>query len=197
MRNGSKKVLLVGLMLACLALITIFLFKYSYLGGSDGYLTFKQPALNTYPDHATEPDQAQDQTQTLTPDPNQSKPQPPDQPLPLDSDPRQDERPSEPNGIEPDEPEAFSEAIQEAKARKKWMDAKLEQYREQIDAEDLEDFESIIGKLDMDHAAALLDNPDAAEGEEQLKAYLHSMLTADEYNRAKELFFKYDYILLD
>jgi hypothetical protein len=49
----------------------------------------------------------------------------------------------------------------------------------------------------MDHAIALLDNPDAAEGEEQLKAYLHSMLTAAEYGRAKELFFQYNYILFE
>ena len=61
----------------------------------------------------------------------------------------------------------------------------------------MDDFRSIIGKLDMDHAIALLDNPDAAEGEEQLKAYLHSMLTAAEYGRAKELFFQYNYILFE
>ena len=48
----------------------------------------------------------------------------------------------------------------------------------------MDDFRSIIGKLDMDHAIALLDNPDAAEGENSLR-HLHSMLTATEYGRGR------------
>ena len=81
--------------------------------------------------------------------------------------------------------------------QEEWIEAKLEQYRDQIDEADVEDFRSIIGKLDMDHAIALLDNPDGQAGEEALKAYLRKTLTAEEYERAKELFFQYNYILFE
>jgi hypothetical protein len=92
--------------------------------------------------------------------------------------------------------EVFPDITDEQK-RQQWIEAKLEEYKDEIDEADVEDFRRIIGKLDMSHAISLLDNPDLAAGEAELKAYLHSVLTDSEYQRTKQLFAKYNHILFD
>ena len=59
----------------------------------------------------------------------------------------------------------------------------------------MKDFRSITGKLDMAYATGLLEDPGGEEGELRLKQYLRSNLSSYEYERAKELFFLYNYIL--
>ncbi len=94
-------------------------------------------------------------------------------------------------------PEEFIDIMRDETARQEWIEAKLEQYRDDIDDDDMEDFKNIIGKLDMTYAIDILDNPDTEKGEEELKEYLRLMLRPKEYNRARELFFRYDFILLE
>lgn len=90
------------------------------------------------------------------------------------------------------------EVIEEAVVGEQtWMEEKLSQYEDEIPEEDMRDFEKITGKIDMSHALGFLDNPGGEEGETQLKQYLRSNLSSQEYERTKELFFLYNYILLE
>lgn len=85
----------------------------------------------------------------------------------------------------------------ETLADNSWMEEKLRKYGDEIPEEDMRDFQSITGKLDMSYATSLLEDPGGEEGELRLKQYLRYKLSPHEYERAKELFFTYNYILLD
>lgn len=88
-------------------------------------------------------------------------------------------------------------AVKDGQERQDWVEAKLEEHKDEIDQRDMEDFRIITAKLDMDHVIGLLNNPNVQEGKAHLKDYLHSVLTKSEYGRAKELFFQYIYILFE
>ena len=85
----------------------------------------------------------------------------------------------------------------ETPADNSWMEEKLRKYGDEIPEEDMRDFQSITSKLDMSYATSLLEDPGGEEGELRLKQYLRYKLSSYEYERAKELFFLYNYILLD
>ena len=87
------------------------------------------------------------------------------------------------------------EELTEDSTDKDWMDEKLRKYGDDIPEEDMKDFRSITGKLDMAYATGLLEDPGGEEGELRLKQYLRSNLSSYEYERSKELFFLYNYIL--
>ncbi len=78
-----------------------------------------------------------------------------------------------------------------------WVEQKINENRDAIDDADLNDFRTIIGKLDMDYISKLSENLGTEEGELEFKGYLHSRLTDTEYSRSKELFIKYRDILFD
>ena len=78
-----------------------------------------------------------------------------------------------------------------------WVDQKIKEYEDQIDPADLEDFRTIIGKLDMGHVTEILEGGFTEENQNRLREYLLSRLTPDEYERAKELFITYSYLLFD
>lgn len=99
--------------------------------------------------------------------------------------------------VMPGDMEGLLEVEEAALAKDEWVAAKLEQFKDRINAGDVEDFKNIIGKLDMDYAIALFDNSDGEAIEDELKAYLRETLTPGEYERARELFFEYNYILFE
>ncbi|MDW7671874.1 MAG: hypothetical protein SCK57_02755 [Bacillota bacterium] len=78
-----------------------------------------------------------------------------------------------------------------------WVEAKIEENRDLIADEDLDDFRAIIGKLDMNHINDILERRVAQDVpmEDALRTYLRSRLNAAEYERAKELFVTYEHLL--
>lgn len=84
--------------------------------------------------------------------------------------------------------------VLEEESREDWVEAKIEEYRDEIAEGDIADFRHIIGKLDMNYAMGLLDKEN---GETHLKAYMRAKLTAQEYERSKELFLLYNYIIFE
>lgn len=212
MWHRDKKVGLFGLVLVCLAVTGFIMLWHTYQGDEDGYAAHRAAAppeeetgIIPHQDQTSIPEQSPQRSGTPYPEqpPHQDQTQIPDpENQPEDTNDQPEEtagQPEESTGEpeETEEPEELLETIKDVQTREEWIEAKLEQYSDQIDEADVEDFRSIIGKLDMDHAVALLDNPDGAQGEEQLKTYLRSTLTTEEYGRAKELFFQYNYILFE
>lgn len=75
-----------------------------------------------------------------------------------------------------------------------WVEEKIRKHRDEINDEDLEDFRRIYSKVDINFIQGLAKDGYTDEEFEQLKAYLRSTLRGD-YERAKELFFNYSYLL--
>lgn len=75
-----------------------------------------------------------------------------------------------------------------------WVEAKIRKHRDEIDDEDLDDFRRIYSKVDINFIQGLAKDGYTDEEFEQLKSYLRSTLGGD-YERAKELFFNYSYLL--
>lgn len=84
---------------------------------------------------------------------------------------------------------------EEFEAIQNWLERKIEEHKDEIDELDLKDFRAIITKLDQPYIKQLA--VDGFTGEEQgkLKAHLLERLTDSEYERGKELFRKYSYLL--
>lgn len=76
-----------------------------------------------------------------------------------------------------------------------WVEAKIAENLDRIADEDLDDFRTIIGKLDMDHINAILEGRIDPDIEDSLRTYLRSRLNGAEYERAKELFVTYEHLL--
>lgn len=75
-----------------------------------------------------------------------------------------------------------------------WVDRKIEEHRDEIDSDDLADFRRIYSSVDIGYIQGLMEDGLDDEETSQLKAYLRSTLRSD-YERAKELFYKYSYLL--
>ncbi len=75
-----------------------------------------------------------------------------------------------------------------------WVEAKIQRHRDEIDPGDLSDFRRIYPKVDQGYIESLAGDGYTEEEMNQIKAYLKSMLGGD-YERAKELFYKYSYLL--
>lgn len=75
-----------------------------------------------------------------------------------------------------------------------WVDRKIEEHRDEIDSDDLADFRRIYSSVDIGYIQGLMDGGLDDEETSQLKAYLRSTLGGD-YERAKELFYEYSYLL--
>lgn len=75
-----------------------------------------------------------------------------------------------------------------------WVDRKIEEHRDEIDSDDLADFRRIYSSVDIGYIQGLMEDGLDDEETSQLKAYLRSTLGGD-YERAKELFYKYSYLL--
>lgn len=75
-----------------------------------------------------------------------------------------------------------------------WVERKIQEHRDEIDDDDLEDFRRIYSLVDIGYIQSLTNDGLSAEETEQLKAYLKSKLGGD-YERAKELFYEYSYLM--
>ncbi len=75
-----------------------------------------------------------------------------------------------------------------------WVDRKIEEHRDEIDSDDLADFRRIYSSVNIGYIQGLLSDGLDDEETSQLKAYLRSTLGGD-YERAKELFYEYSYLL--
>ncbi|WP_010248027.1 hypothetical protein [Acetivibrio cellulolyticus] len=75
-----------------------------------------------------------------------------------------------------------------------WVDRKIEEHRDEIDPNDLADFRRIYSSVNIGYIQGLMDDGLDDEETTQLKAYLKNTLGGD-YERAKELFYEYSYLL--
>lgn len=76
-----------------------------------------------------------------------------------------------------------------------WVDEKVEKYKDEINDTDLKDFKSIFSKIDMDHVNQLFADTSSEDGGLKVRQYLLSILTADEYTKAKQLFGQYNELI--
>jgi hypothetical protein len=80
---------------------------------------------------------------------------------------------------------------------REWIREKLEKYGDSIAEEDKEDFVKIVGKLDTAYLTNIYEEGLDDEKYHELKDYLQKNLNSDEYERAKELFFLYNYVFIE
>ena len=78
-----------------------------------------------------------------------------------------------------------------------WMQQRIREVEDQVAPEDLEDFRRITGKLDMGRVETILADGITEEATEELRVYLRSRLTSEEYVRARDLFAAYLHLLTD
>jgi hypothetical protein len=76
-----------------------------------------------------------------------------------------------------------------------YLDATIEEHRDEISDDDLNDGLSIGDKIDRSIVVGYLEDGLTEEEKVALKAYLHSVLTDAEYETMVELFYRYNYIL--
>ncbi len=75
-----------------------------------------------------------------------------------------------------------------------WVDRKIQEHRDEIDDDDLADFRRIYSSVNIGYIQSLMDAGLDDEGMTKLKSYLRNTLGGD-YERAKELFYRYSYLL--
>jgi len=94
-------------------------------------------------------------------------------------------------------PEEPTEAIVDdaVAATGTWMQMTIEANRDKIDDGDLDDFYAIIGKLNQSEIYAWANEGFTGEEQKLLVAHMHSRLSDVEYERAKQLFSTYRFIL--
>jgi hypothetical protein len=78
-----------------------------------------------------------------------------------------------------------------------WVNEKIRQHKDEIDKNDLADFRNIFSKINMGHVNTLLSDSAAGYGGIEVRVYLHSILSQDEYARAKQLFARYNGLIYD
>lgn len=78
-----------------------------------------------------------------------------------------------------------------------WIDRRIAEVEAEVLPEDLADFKAIVGKLDVEYIDGLVDEGLDEERKAELRSYLQSRLTEEEYARAKELFLDYNALLFD
>ena len=76
-----------------------------------------------------------------------------------------------------------------------WVERKIQEHRNEIDDEDLEDFRRIYSRLNIAYIQSIMNEGLDDEGMEKLKSYLKNTLGRGDYERAKDLFYKYSYLL--
>lgn len=77
---------------------------------------------------------------------------------------------------------------------KSWIDAKLEEYKSDIAPSDIPDIKRIYSRIDIGYVQGISQNGMTDEATQQIKDYLRKTLGSD-YERAKELFYTYSYLL--
>ncbi len=75
-----------------------------------------------------------------------------------------------------------------------WVEAKIQKHRSEIEDADLADFRRIFPKVDQGYLQNFANDGYTDEEITQIKAYLRKTLGGD-YERAKELFYKYSYLI--
>lgn len=75
-----------------------------------------------------------------------------------------------------------------------WVERKIQEHRDEIDDDDLEDFRRLYSRVNIAYIQGIVNDGLDDEGMTQLKSYLRNTLGGD-YERAKELFYKYSYLL--
>lgn len=75
-----------------------------------------------------------------------------------------------------------------------WVERKIQEHRDEIDDDDLGDFRRIYSSVNIAYIQSLMDEGLDDEGMTELKTYLRNTLGGD-YERAKELFYEYSYLL--
>jgi hypothetical protein len=76
-----------------------------------------------------------------------------------------------------------------------WIELKIRENGHLIKDQDLQDFRSIIGKLDVEHMRSLMKESNSEKMYENINNYLKSKLSMEEIERAKELFALYSKIV--
>ncbi len=84
--------------------------------------------------------------------------------------------------------------VQNTSEPKSWIDKKLDEYESDIDPSDVSDIKRIYSKIDIGYVQGLSENGMTDEATNKIKEYLRKTLGSD-YERAKELFYTYSYLL--
>ncbi len=77
-----------------------------------------------------------------------------------------------------------------------WVEARIQKYRDEIDDADLADFRRIYPRVDIGYVQGVGEGGYTEDELQEVKAYLRKTLGGD-YERAKELFYKYSYLMSD
>lgn len=77
-----------------------------------------------------------------------------------------------------------------------WVEMKIQKHKDEIDPQDLEDFRRIFPRIDQGYIQSLTVDGLTSDETDELKVYLGRTLGGD-YERAKELFYRYNYLLSD
>ncbi len=75
-----------------------------------------------------------------------------------------------------------------------WVEEKIQKHRDEIDPDDLADFRRIYPRVDIGYVQSAGKDGYTSEEMNEVKAYLRSTLGGD-YERAKELFYKYNHLI--
>jgi hypothetical protein len=76
-----------------------------------------------------------------------------------------------------------------------WLEDNIKKFKDEINERDLEDFRGILSKLDQNYLYSLASDGLTTDEMDYLKEHLRDRLTNTEYNRSKELFIEYSFIL--
>lgn len=90
------------------------------------------------------------------------------------------------------EPTPVPTNIQEQPAN--WVEARIQKYRDEIDDADLADFRRIYPRVDIGYVQSVGEGGYTEDELQEVKVYLRKTLGGD-YERAKELFYKYSYLM--
>ncbi len=75
-----------------------------------------------------------------------------------------------------------------------WVEARIQKHRDEIDDADLADFRRIYPRVDIGYVQSVGEDGYTEDELQEVKAYLRKTLGGD-YERAKELFYKYNYLM--
>lgn len=133
----------------------------------------------------TVPVEAEPQTELQEAEPD-STPRPED--VDIDNAPEQPEEASETDTETQQEPKRYS---------REWAEKKIQEHKDEIDAADLENFRYIMGKIGEGTVMSTFEGGMSEQEQSELYNRIRNTLTEQEYEEAKTLFAKYNWILYE
>jgi len=83
------------------------------------------------------------------------------------------------------------------KYSREWAEKKIQEHKDEIDPDDLENFRYIVGKLGEYRISSKLEGGLSEEEQSELYNYMKATLTEEEFETARQLFAEYNWILYE